>query len=49
MRTNWKNVNLVVKKYLGIPNTCPVMYLGSIEKVVLKEDLYLTKVLLISK
>jgi len=48
MRIFWQNVNSVVKNVLGyeIPNTCPVMYLGNIEKVVMKEDLYLTKVLL---
>ena len=48
MRIYWQNVNSVVKNVLGyeIPNTCLVMYLGNIEKVVMNEDLYLTKVLL---
>ena len=45
IRIYWQNVNSVVKNVLGyeIPNTSPVMYLGNIEKVVMKKDLYLTK------
>lgn len=47
IRLYWENVNAVIKNILGyeIPNTCPVMYFGDIEDVVMR-DLYLIKVLL---
>lgn len=48
MTLYWQNVNTALKNVMGyeIPSTCSVMYLGNIEKVIMKEDLYLTKVLL---
>ena len=48
IRSYWEKVNAVVKIILGygIPNTCPVMYLGNIKDVVMGGDLYLIKVLL---